>query len=150
MRSETWPRWLAAWLLAGFLFWGIDTACAQSTPADGSQKKDGQSSRKDAQSQPRGRSGSSTSGQAQTQTKGKAQAKDAARTPPREFSEAYRESLRRTVEKRRELRARRRSGAEASQPPGAIVPWPMPPALIIRHTPEVHGEVGNFLDILRR
>ena len=33
---------------------------------------------------------------------------------------------------------------------GAIVPWPMPPALIIRHTREVHGEVGSLLYGLRR
>ena len=33
---------------------------------------------------------------------------------------------------------------------GAIVPWPMPPALIIRHTREVHGEVDSLLYGLRR
>jgi hypothetical protein len=70
--------------------------------------------------------------------------------PRREFSAAYRESLRRTVEKRRELRARRQMGSADYQPIGAIVPWPMPPALIIRHTREVHGEIGSFLDVLRR
>jgi hypothetical protein len=116
-------RW-TAWFFAGVLLWATNFARAQSPPADQNEK---------------------TAGTA------KAQTSDAARTPPRrEFSEAYRESLRRTVEKRRELRARRRMGSEDSVPPGAIVPWPMPPALIIRHTPEVHGEVGSFLDILRR
>ena len=35
-------------------------------------------------------------------------------------------------------------------PVGAIVPWPMPPALIVRQTPQVHDEVGSLLDVLRR
>jgi hypothetical protein len=147
MRLGALTRWLAASLLAGFLFCGIETTRAQSPPSDRNQKG-GQGSRKDDKAQAAGRGASSSSGRAQA--KPKTQAPDAARTPPREFSDAYRESLRRTVEKRRELRARRRSGSETSQPPGAIVPWPMPPALIIRHTPEVHGEIGNFLDVLRR
>jgi len=37
-----------------------------------------------------------------------------------------------------------------AQPVGAIVPWPMPPALVIRHTPQVHNEIESFLDLLRR
>ena len=32
---------------------------------------------------------------------------------------------------------------------GAIVPWPMPPTLIIRHTAEVHGEIEGLLGLLR-
>jgi hypothetical protein len=91
--------------------------------------------------------------------KGGAQARRGqAQDPPRagaqrqrEPSAAYQESLRRTVEKRRARRARRAQGqAEARAAIGAIVPWPMPPALIIRHTPDVHAEVGSFLDGLRR
>ena len=39
---------------------------------------------------------------------------------------------------------------EDPRPVGAIVPWPMPPALIIRQTPQVHDEVGSLLDVLRR
>jgi hypothetical protein len=69
--------------------------------------------------------------------------------PQNEPTAAYRESIRRTVEKRRARRARR-GQQERGTPPGAIVPWPMPPALIIRQTPEVHDEIGAFLSALRR
>ena len=65
-------------------------------------------------------------------------------------SEAYRESIRRTVEKRRERRANRGQGMGDSRPIGGIVPWPMPPALIIRHTPQVHDEIDSFLGLLRK
>jgi hypothetical protein len=54
--------------------------------------------------------------------------------------------LRRTVEKKRERRAR----AASRRQPNAIVPWPMPPALIIRATPDVHDEVDSLLWLLRR
>jgi hypothetical protein len=76
----------------------------------------------------------------------------AAQQPRREPSAAYRESLRKTLEKRRQRRARRAqaTGLDGPRPVGAIVPWPMPPALIIRHTPAVHGEVQSLLDQLRR
>jgi hypothetical protein len=65
-------------------------------------------------------------------------------------SEAYRESIRRTVEKRRERRANRGQEMGDSRPIGGIVPWPMPPALIIRHTPQVHDEIDSFLSLLRK
>ncbi|MHB1558354.1 MAG: hypothetical protein ACYC61_12915 [Isosphaeraceae bacterium] len=76
----------------------------------------------------------------------------------REPSEAFQASIRKTVEQRRRRRARRTAGAAAAGgrgtddplPVGAIVPWPMPPALIIRQTPQVHDEVGSLLDGLRR
>ena len=77
----------------------------------------------------------------------------AAQPPERrgEPSAAYQESVRQTVERRRERRARRQQNAgNAALAPGAIVPWPMPPALIIRHTREVHGEVDSLLYGLRR
>ena len=78
--------------------------------------------------------------QGQGQATGQTQRTAQARAEP---SAAYRESLRRTVEKRRQRRALRRQGQSySSGAVGAIVPWPMPPALIIRHTREVHGEVG--------
>ena len=68
-----------------------------------------------------------------------------------QFSAEYQASLRQTVERRRSRRARRQqNAAEAAGAVGAIVPWPMPPALIIRHTSEVHGEVGALLYGLRR
>jgi hypothetical protein len=70
--------------------------------------------------------------------------------PRSEPSEAYRESIRRTVEKRRERRANRGQGMGDSRPLGGIVPWPMPPALIIRHTPQVHDEIESFLTLLRK
>jgi hypothetical protein len=43
--------------------------------------------------------------------------------------------------------ARRRPKGNA--PVGLIVPYPFPPALIIRQTPEAHDEVQAFLNMLR-
>jgi hypothetical protein len=60
-----------------------------------------------------------------------------------EPSEEYRAGLKRTLE----LRRQRRGAARAQ--PGAIVPYPMPPALIIRQTRENHDEIGALLDLLR-
>ena len=65
-------------------------------------------------------------------------------------SEAYRESIRQTVERRRQRRANRGPGTGDPRPIGAIVPWLMPPALIIRHTPQVHDEIENLLELLRK
>jgi hypothetical protein len=62
-----------------------------------------------------------------------------------EFSAEYRAGLRRTAELRRQGRADR-----ADRPIGAIVPWPLPPVLIIRQTPAVHDEVRGLLRVLRR
>ena len=76
-----------------------------------------------------------------------AQKKAKARNGP---SEDYQESIRRTVKRRRERRARRGQGTIGSVAPGAIVPWPMPPALIIRQTRETHDEIGSFLGLLRK
>ena len=42
---------------------------------------------------------------------------------------------------------RRRPRAVA--PVGQIEMWPMPPALIIRQTPEAHGEINSLLRMLR-
>jgi hypothetical protein len=61
-------------------------------------------------------------------------------------SPAFRAELQKTLEKKRQRRARRGE----SRAPNAIVPWPMPPALIIRATPEVHDEVEGLLKALRR
>jgi hypothetical protein len=148
MEPKVPTRLWTACFFAASLVWGIGGAHAQSPPS-GQSTKAGQTPGKGSETRS-GRSGaSSTAGQSVGKPKGQA-AGSGQTSPRREFSEAYRESLRRTVEKRRELRARRKTGSEAAAPPGAIVPWPMPPALIIRHTPDVHGEVGSFLDILRR
>jgi hypothetical protein len=89
---------------------------------------------------------------AQAQAPRQGQASTPAQAQPRnEPSASYRESVRRTVEKRRLRRARRGQGMNGSQAPiGGIVPWPMPPALIIRHTADVHGEASALLGGLRR
>jgi hypothetical protein len=63
--------------------------------------------------------------------------------PGGEPSAEYKASLQKTLELRR---GRRR---EARPPVGAIVTYPMPPVLIIRHTRETHDEIGAFLDLLR-
>ncbi len=60
-----------------------------------------------------------------------------------EPSEAYKAGLKRTLE----LRRQRRGTARASV--GAIVPYPMPPALIVRQTPENHDEIRALLGLLR-
>lgn len=70
--------------------------------------------------------------------------------PRIEPSQAYRESIRRTVEIRRQRRANRGQGMGEPRPIGSIVPWPLPPALIIRHTPEVHDEIDSLLRLLRK
>lgn len=70
--------------------------------------------------------------------------------PRNEPSEAHRESLRRTIELRRQRRSKQGQGIAGASPVGGIVPWPMPPALVIRHTPRVHDEIGSFLGLLRR
>jgi hypothetical protein len=65
--------------------------------------------------------------------------------PAAEPSPAYRAGLKRTAA----LRKQRRRDATA-QSVGVIEPYPFPPALIIRHTPQVHDEVRGLLDVLRR
>jgi hypothetical protein len=70
--------------------------------------------------------------------------------PRQEPSQAYQESMRRTIEKQRERRANRRQGMSEPRQIGGIVPWPMPPALVIRHTPDVHDEIESLVGMLRR
>jgi hypothetical protein len=149
MNRKVPTRWIAASFLGGFLLCTTEPAHAQSPQPDRNRKAGQAPDNKQAQTQANRRS--AVAGEAQATGKAQPRAGDGARMAQgREFSQAYQESLRRTVEKRRELRSRRRAGSAAFQPPGAIVPWPMPPALIIRQTREVHGEVGSFLDVLRR
>src|SRR5262249_30100427 len=109
-----------------------------------------------AQAQPpaQNRSKATAKGQNDRQSEsGKTDRRSADRKKPStpEPSAAYRESLRQTVERRRQRKARRQqvSGDQAGAV-GAIRPWPMPPALIIRQTREVHGEVDSLLYGLRR
>ena len=114
---------------------------ASSAPAEGRVRDDGTLPQSDP----------NTPGVAKSATE-KVQAPAKVHEPRREPSEVYRASIRKTLEKRRERRARRaQAQGFADKPPiGAIVPWPMPPALIIRHSPEVHGEVDSLLGQLRR
>jgi hypothetical protein len=71
--------------------------------------------------------------------------------PARDFSPEFRESLRRTNELRRQRRGTREQGAASDgRSPGAVVPWPMPPSLIVKQTPQVHDEISSFLRLLRR
>ncbi len=89
---------------------------------------------------------------ASKQSPPRAQKPDAkgAAAPRQEPGADYQASIRRTVERRRARKARRGASNAGARPPGAITPWLMPPALIIRHTPETHDEVAAFLDLLRR
>jgi hypothetical protein len=66
-------------------------------------------------------------------------------TAAAEPSPQYRAGLERTAELRKQRRRDR-----TVRPPGAIVPYLFPPALVIRHTPEIHDEVRCLLDPLRR
>lgn len=61
-------------------------------------------------------------------------------------SPAFKAELRKTLEQRRQRRARQ-GGSPAVN---SIIPWPMPPALIIRATPDVHDEVQSLFWLLRR
>jgi hypothetical protein len=61
-----------------------------------------------------------------------------------EPSPAYQAGLRRT----RELRKQRRR-PPAPSPVGVIVPYSLPPSLIIRQTPDAHREIEILLRLLR-
>jgi hypothetical protein len=128
------------WVLGGLLAFGVVCvsceARAQEQPPAKGAKKAGTKGQNDRPSET-----------------AKSDRRGAARAPrgPGEPSAAYQESMRRTVEKRRQRRARQQQNAgDADGAVGAIVPWPMPPALIIRHTPQVHGEVDALFYGLRR
>ena len=51
--------------------------------------------------------------------------------------------------RRRPRRRPARPKPRGNAPVGLIVPYPFPPALIIRQTPEAHDEVQAFLNMLR-
>jgi hypothetical protein len=61
-----------------------------------------------------------------------------------EPSDEYKAGLRKTLERRKQRRL-----AGPGQADGLIVPYPMPPALIIRQTRESHDEIQSLLDMLR-
>jgi hypothetical protein len=137
-------RWLPAILLFYAALWQGEPARAQTTP----QRQDPSPARaksRDRSEPAKARKNAKAGNQ-------KAQAPARAQEPRREPSEAYKASIRKTLEKRRQRRARlaRAQGLDEAPPLGAIVPWPMPPALIIRQTPAVHDEVNSLLGQLRR
>ncbi len=145
------PRWLmpSGWVLGSLLLCGAFCAtgevCAQTRAPGKNTSPPGAQGQKRAAEQ-----GGKTDRHDANAPGGAGQAPDGAARAG-EPSAAYRESLRQTVERRRQRRARRQQGAaDASRAIGAIVPWPMPPALIIRHTREVHGEIESLSDGLRR
>jgi len=144
----------SAWqILVGLLLCG--TFCAE----DAARAQSSAPGKAQSQARPQDRNGGATM-QSDTDRRGagaqdgRVQDPGRAQIQPRnEPSAAYRESIRRTVEKRRQRRARlgqQQGPGTAPAPIGAIVPWPMPPALIIRQTPDVHDEIGAFLRALRR
>jgi hypothetical protein len=140
-------RWILLTVLVCSGFFAADRARAQSPGSRSGQPPAGEGQAA-GRSQPDAGGRDANSARAKTQTAATAQAQP----PRREPSEAYRDSIRKTLEKRRQRRARRAQGPglNDTRPIGAIVPWPMPPALIIRHTPEVHGELDSLLGGLRR
>jgi hypothetical protein len=153
----SWPR-PAGWVLAASLLCATlvpgDATRAQ-TPASGQGQAPAQAGSRSSGATVRSGAGGDRLGANPPRAQAKVQAPPSTKAQEvrRQPSAAYQESLRLTLEKRRQRRARRQQAQgldDAPRPIGAIVPWLMPPALIIRHTPEVHGEVGSFLDGLRR
>ena len=140
-------------LFAGLIItgacWAADAARAQTTAPAKSQSRvqpEKPKSGAKAKSDTDRRGANHPAGKAQNRARAQNK-KDAEPSPE------YRESIRRTVERRRERRARvaqQQGSSAAAGAVGASVPWPMPPALIIRQTPEVHDEIGAFLSLLRR
>jgi hypothetical protein len=144
-------RWILAGLLVGGAYFTADAARGQTAaqePARSPARDSGAAAQPNPQTGRRDPNPNAAREKAQAQ----APATAPAQQPGHEPSEAFRQSLRQTLEKRRQRRARRvlALGAGDPRPIGAIVPWPMPPALIIRHTPAVHGEVESLLGQLRR
>ncbi len=126
--------------------WAALLACAMPGAEGTASGQTGASAKAKARPDKKGKAGEV----ADAQAKAKAKVKAKAQAPRREPSKEYQESIRKTVEQRRRRRARRGQGSDDLRPVGAIVPWPMPPALIIRQTPQVHDEAGSLLDQLRR
>lgn len=137
-------------LLAGWLIGAVVEARGQESPPDAGAPK------RKADGAPGQRQGTAKAGPKKGAAKAgpKKEAAKAAgeKAPRREPPEDFQEGIRKTVERRRQRRARQAQalGTSDAQPPGAIAPWPMPPALIIRQTPEVHDEIDSLLGQLRR
>jgi len=138
-------RWFTGSLVVCGLFCATGAARAQSGPpgqspppaqAQGKDKAVGNAAKTDSKAKTASRqSAKDTAGEQKK-----------ARSEP---SEAYKESVRQTVERRRARRARREAQTGAPAAVGGIVPWLMPPALVIRHTRDVHDDIGAFLFGLR-
>jgi hypothetical protein len=124
--------------------WAALLACAMPGAAGTARGQTGTAAKAPAKTDKKEKAGEVAAAKAKAKAKAKAQA------PRREPSKEYQESIRKTVEQRRRRRARRGQDPDGQRPVGAIVPWPMPPALIIRQTPQVHDEVGSLLGGLRR
>jgi len=136
-RQSLSPLLLAGSLLLGLLFVAAGDAQAQTSGQGGSTTSRGGPAASPAGADLRGANPA-------------AGAAPGAGKPRNEPSQAFRDSIRRTVEKRRQRRANRGQGMGDPRPVGAIVPWSMPPALIIRHTPQVHDEIESLLKLLRK
>lgn len=124
--------------LAGLLAWGLLAGSGLAQTAPGAAK---------------GAAATTKAAQGAPAAAGReARAAVNAQEPRARPSESFQESIRKTVEKRRQRRARRAGGQGLGvpRPVGAIVPWPMPPALIVRQTPQVHEEVDSLLGGLRQ
>jgi hypothetical protein len=146
------PRpFLVGWLACALAGAGAPARAQTSSRADGSRPDAGTSKPPASSAKPGGGQDKDKAG---AKAEGKKEAAPAAKdkAPRGEPSPEFQESIRKTIEKRRERRARRAQalGTGDGQPPGAIVPWPMPPALIIRQTPQVHDEIDSLLGQLRR
>jgi hypothetical protein len=162
--APAWPL-LAGWLACALLGAG-EPARAQTPPptsTTGQDQPQGRTEKPPADTKAVDQAGTGTKpaeGRTKANAKSKPNAKEKAnakeadpakvKAARREPSAEFQESIRKTIEKRRQRRARQAQGADDLRPVGAIVPWPMPPALIIRQTAPVHDEVDSLLGQLRR
>jgi hypothetical protein len=135
---------LRYWILGGVFWFG--TCCTASDALAQAQESD-RSGRPAASGGRKGGSSGPGKTDARNARAPRGENPAARATEP---SAEYQALIRKTVERRRQRRARRQqNAADDVAAVGAIVPWPMPPALIVRHTREVHGEVGSLLYGLR-
>jgi hypothetical protein len=150
-RREPAPGLVGVLVLCGILCAGqaawAQTGAARQSPLPATAQRQDKSNSKSAKTVGKEAKADSSAKTASQQT-GKAAANQQNKTRS-EPSAAYQESVRQTVERRRLRRARRQAQAGDSASVGGIVPWVMPPALIIRHTRDVHDDIGAFLFGLR-
>jgi hypothetical protein len=151
VRNQPAPHLTGALLLCGIL--GVGATVSAQTGAGGQSPPP---ARAQGQDKSNGKSaktvGKEAKADSSAKTASKQTGKDAAKEQSKVRSEpsaAYQESVRQTVERRRLRRARRQAQAGDSAAVGGIVPWLMPPALVIRHTRDVHDDIGAFLFGLR-